>query len=189
MLVLLGILWISTVCAAEILDGIAAIVNGRIITLSDLRKERLILTALGDDPGNDTALLQQLIEKRLVEDQIAQFPELEVREQEVVERLKTITNPGPVSAGDLREAVSARIRRNEFFNQRFRQFLRTSDEEIQKYYDEMFVPEARNRGLPVPTLNQIKDVIQSALLDEKLAEQVKTWLEVLRRRSDIEILK
>ncbi|PYS45533.1 MAG: hypothetical protein DMG13_31840 [Acidobacteria bacterium] len=78
----------------------------------------------------------------------------------------------------------------KYFDVRFRQFLRASDEEIRKYYDEVFVPEARSRKLDsIPALEQVADVIRKNIIEEKLDHEVKIWMEAIRRRSDIEIFE
>src|SRR5262245_17494182 len=58
----------------EILDRIVAVIDDRfIITLSDVRKERAIESALGGNPGSDESIVDALIERHLVEEQISQF--------------------------------------------------------------------------------------------------------------------
>ena len=90
----------------------------------------------------------------------------------------------------MREVIRKRIQMAKYFDVRFRQFLRASDEEIRKYYDEVFVPEAKARGLnPIPPLEQVADVIPKNVIEEKLDHEVKIWLEAIRRRSDIEIFE
>lgn len=186
---LAGFLFVPSVRApAEVLDKLVAVINGKtIITLSDVRKERAILTALDDKPLNDEAVLQEMIERHLVEEQIAQFPEIDIPRDQVEERLRQVSDPGGVSSADLRAAIEAQMRRLEFFIVRFRQFIRTSDEEIRGYYDAVFSPAMRDAGQPIPPLDQVRDEIQRNVAGEKMNEEVKAWLEGLRRRNYVEI--
>src|SRR6187399_2523006 len=90
----------------EVLDRIVAVVDDKfLVTLSDIRKERAIQAALGSNPGDDDAIVDALIERHLVEDQIAQFLEIEVPENAVNERLRQIGNQPGVSPQDLRETL------------------------------------------------------------------------------------
>src|SRR5688572_8796676 len=64
---------------AEIIDRIMAVVDNRIITLSDLRQERAIRAALGEPaPVEDKAMLEDLIERTLMTNQLSEFPAEEV---------------------------------------------------------------------------------------------------------------
>jgi hypothetical protein len=171
----------------EVLDRIVAIIDNKfIITLSDIRKERAIQTALGTDAGTDDAVVEALIERHLVEDQIAQFLEIEVPEDLVTERLRSIGNAPGVSAQDLRQALVGELRRRQFMIERFQQFIRVSDEEIQQYYNEVYAPEARRRGEPVLPLEQVAEQIRQNKIAEKTNDEVGPWLMELRRRSRIE---
>ena len=171
----------------EVLDRIVAIIDNKfIITLSDIRKERAIQTALGTDAGTDDAIAEALIERHLVEDQIAQFLEIEVPEDLVTERLRSIGNAPGVSTQDLRQALVGELRRRQFMIERFQQFIRVSDEEIQQYYNDVYAPEARRRGEPVLPLEQVAEQIRQNKIAEKTNEEVGSWLMELRRRSRIE---
>ena len=76
---------------------------------------------------------------------------------------------------------------DEFFELRFRQFLRTTDAEVSEYYTKIFVPAAQGKGGPVPPLEQVTDMIRDNVIQEKTAHEVESWLTAIRRRSDIEI--
>lgn len=171
----------------EVLDRIVVIIDDSfIITLSDIRQERAIQSAFGRNPGNDEAVTDALIEKHLVEDQIAQFREIEVSETAVAERLRTITKPANVSDRELREAVAGELRRNAFMNERFGEFIRVSDEEVRKYYEETLVPELRLRGQPIPPVEQVTEGVRQNVIAEKMKVEVDAWLMELQRRSTIE---
>jgi len=70
--------------------------------------------------------------------------------------------------------------------ERFQQFIRVSDEELQKYYDEVYAPEARLRGERLAPLAEVTESIRQNRILEKTNEEVSSWLIELRRRSIIE---
>ena len=187
----LAILAAAQPVLSEIIDRIAVVIdNSFIITLSDIRKERAIQHALGGDPGDDNALIESLIEKHLVEEQIALFREVAVDEQAVNERLRGIHAPTEVSAEELRAAVRAELRRYEFTIQRFRPFIRVSDEELLKYFEEIAVPALRKNGQPIPSVEQGMLDVRPNVVAERMNAEVSDWLADLRRRTTIEkILK
>src|ERR1043166_97825 len=94
---------------AEVIDKVVAVVDGHIITASDMRQQRDILLRLNEKPvDDDKALVQQLIDDYLIETQIADFPGIEVTDEDVTEQLqKSVAREGaPPQA--LREAVRLR---------------------------------------------------------------------------------
>ena len=185
--------WVMTsvVSHAEIIDRILAVAGGHIITLSDLLQERKVQSILGDEQiEDDGVLLKQIIEQHLIENQIAEYPGTEATDAEVDVELAKTPDRGGVSRDALREAVRRRIRISKYFQLRFRQFIRPTDDDVQKYYENVFVPEARDRGMnPVPALEQVVDAVRSNITEEQLNREMNVWLETIRRRTDIEILK
>lgn len=182
--------WLLTPLHAETIDKIVAVVEGRIITLSDVRQERNIRSILGEKPIDDESLIHQLIESHLIENQLTGFPGINVEEEEVAGEIAKLQGKDGVPAEALHDAVLRRIRTAKYFDVRFRKFLRAPDDDVRKYYDAVFVPEARARGInPIPPLEQVADAVRKNVLEEQLDHEVTIWLEAVRRRSIIEILK
>ena len=174
---------------AEIIDRIVAVVDGHIITRSDVTQEREIRTILGEKAIDDKALVEQLTESYLIETQLTGFPGIEVDDEAVAEEMARLPKKEGLSSAALRDAVHRRIRTARYLNLRFRQFLRASDEDVRKYYENVFGPEARTRGInPVPPLEQVTDAVRKNVVEELMDREVTTWLEAIRRRSNLEIL-
>lgn len=188
---IIGLLWsLASISNAEVIDKIVAVVEGRIITLSDVRQERDIRRILGEKPVDDENLVEQLVEQRLIETQMADFPGIEVTEEEVDHELRKSQDRDGHAPETMRDAVRRRMRMSRYFDIRFRQFIRASDDEIRKYYEEVFVLEAGKRGLnPIPELAAVAGQIRENVIAEKLNHDVDNWLESVRRRSDVEIFK
>ena len=180
-------LMVSSAVSGEILDRIVAVIDDRfIITLSDVRRERAIQSALGRERGTDDSILDALIERHFVDEQIAQFREIDVPENVVSERLERLKATPGISIDDLRGALTAEYRRAQFMIERFQQFIRVSDEELQSYYNDVYVPEVRSRNGRVQPLDEVIDAIRQNKAAEKMNEEVTSWLMELRRRSTIE---
>ena len=169
---------------AEIIHRMVAVVEGRVITQSDVAQERKIRAILDEKAiEDDTALIQQLVEQHLIETQIADFPGVEVSDDEIDAELSKKTN-ADVPRDILREAIRKRIRISKYFELRFRQFIRASDEDVRKYYEQVFVPGARQRGLnPIPSLEQVADAVRTNVIEEQLNHEVNNWLEAIRRKA------
>jgi hypothetical protein len=175
---------------AETIDKIVAVVDGRIITQSDVRQERAIRGVLGETTIDDDGVVQQLIESYLIESQLAGFPGIDVDDREIAEEIAKLSKKEAISARALHDAILRRMRTGRYLDLRFRQFIRPSDQDVRKYYDEVFVPAARTRGTnPIPPLEQVSDAVRKNVLEEQLDHEVSIWLEAVRRRSIIEILE
>lgn len=174
---------------AEILDRIAAVVNNKIITLSDIQRERQIRLVLGINETKDTGtILRELIDAQVMDEQISQFPGIEITTDQVDTEVSRHPDLQGLPVSDVQDAVLKRLRRAEFLQVRFRQFIRPTDEEVREYYGTVFVPAAEKRGLtPVPPLEQITEQVRNNVVEEKVSHEVNNWLEAIRRRSDIEV--
>ncbi len=188
---LLLLFWFGRNGQAEVIDKILAVADGHIITASDMRQERDILMRLNEKPvDDDKALVQQLIDNYLIETQVADFPGVDVTDADIDADLqKSIAREGPPSQA-LREAVRRRIRMRRYFDVRFGQFIHASDEDVAKYYNDVFVPEAKKRGMnPVPPLEEVSDMIRNNVIQESMNHEITIWLEAMRRRSNIELFE
>jgi peptidyl-prolyl cis-trans isomerase SurA len=176
---------------AEVIDRIVAVVNGHIITLSDIRQEREMGALLGEkQPENDEKLAREMIDTYLIEQQIADSPDIGVTDSELDAELKKLKVRSDAITETLRNTLRLRIQIQKFFDMRFRQLIRPTDEEIRKYYEEVFVPEARKRGLqsiPPLTESDLVSAIRENVIQENLDHEVEVWLEAIRRRSNVEI--
>jgi hypothetical protein len=181
----------SAICRAEVVDRMMAVVEGHIITLSDLRQERQIRSQLGEKPvADDAALTKQLVDSYLVERQIGDYPNIDVTEAEVDAVLRDSTAPKTLASEMLREAVRRRIRVQKFFDMKFRQLIRPTDDEIRKYYDDVFVPRAKEQKLqsiPPITDPQMVTAVRENVVQEKMDHELDVWLEAIRRRSSVEV--
>jgi hypothetical protein len=183
-------LFFTFVVHGEVIDRVVAVVEGHIITLSDLRQERQIRTQLFERPvSSDTTLAKELVDNYIIERQIADYPNIEVTEAEVDTELGSAKTS---ASNGLRDAVRRRIRMRKFLDVKFRQLIRPTEEEIRKYYDEVFLPEAQKKGLQsVPPLSDpsMATAIRENVIEESVNHELDVWLEAMRRRSNIEVFE
>ena len=179
-------------CEAEIIDRIVAIVDGHIITLSDVRQEREIRTRLGQKTAeSDKTLIEALIDNRLIESEIKDYPGIGVNDSEVDAFLKdSVAGEGPPTQA-VREAVRRRMTMQKLFDIKFGQGIQPTDADIRKYYDEVFVPEARRRGDQIDPLSepQMYRAIRGNVVQEAMNHEINLWLEAIRKRSIIEVFE
>ena len=95
---------------AQLLDRMVAVVDGHIITASDVRQEREISMRLGDKPiEDDKALVQHMIDNYLIETQIADFPGVDVTDADVASVCASISSCDSASSFGPRMKIFATI--------------------------------------------------------------------------------
>jgi len=191
LLILLCLLSFRIAISAEIIDRTVAVVGAHIITASDMRQEREIAMRLGEKRiDDDKVLIQQMIDNYLIESGIADYPGVEVTDADVDSELKNSVVREGAPSQEVREAVRLRLRMRKYFDLRFGQYIRVTDEDIRKYYNDVFLPAAAERHLnPTPTLEQVADQIRTNVFQEHLKHEIDIWLEAIRRRSTIEVFE
>jgi len=197
-----------------VLDRAVAVVNKHVILASDLDDE-IRLSVLDPNTVPQVELtrqqaLEQLISRTLIEQQIRQqdVEAIEPSAQEVNARLHEIRAELPICVrqncasdagwkaflaahGLTAERVEAYLRYRleilRFIEQRFRQGIQVSPQQIDLYYHETLVPQYAP-GETVPPLDQVAPRIQEILLQQQVNELFDNWLTDLRRQGDVEVL-
>jgi hypothetical protein len=194
--VLILTVWCGLQCGpvpvdAQMIDRMLAIVNGRVITLGDVRQHRLLAGIFGDPvPDEDREVVDEIIEDMLVDEQIRQFAAIGVSEAEVDAYLSALGDHPGVSAEVIRPAARARLVRQRFFEARFQRFSEATPAEITTYYETVFRPAAVAAGLdPVPPLDgRIRGDIERNIIIEKADSAFSEWIALRIRRSAIEVV-
>ncbi len=197
-----------------VLDQVVAVVNRHAILLSDVEDEvRLsILDAGRGAQGQVTEqrALEQLISRALIEQQIRQedLRAIEPSQEEVNARVEEIRKQLPacmrqncvseagwkafLAAHSLTEQrVEAYIRYRleilRFIEERFRQGIEISQQQIADYYHNTLVPQYAS-GETVPSLDAVAPRIQEILLQQQVNVLFDNWLNNLREQGDVEVL-
>jgi hypothetical protein len=204
----------SIVDSSIVLDRVVAVVNRRVILLSDVDDEMQlsILEPHRSGEGSMTRprALEQLISRALIEQQIRQEDTQAVEPQpgEVDARLHEIRTvlPACVRAGCATDEgwkaflaqhgltpqrVETYMRRRlailRFIEQRFRQGIQISPQQIATYYTDILLPQYAP-GESTPKLDQVAPRIQEILLEQQVNALFDDWLDNLRKQGDVEIL-
>lgn len=200
--------------AAQPLDRVAAVVNNQPILWSDIENE-LRLSALeprGKDEGPATAqnALQDLISRDLIrqqirdEDVLAAQPtpaKVQARLQELQRvlpecvRMHCSTQSGwqaflrehKLTQHEVERYLRMRLEILAFIEDRFRQGIRISDEDVEKYYRDNLAPQYGKNESP-PALEKVAPRIREILLEEQVNLLFGSWLDNLRKQGDVEVL-
>jgi len=179
---------------AEIIDGVAAIVNDDVITISEVDEAgapiyREIQRKYGDDAQAEIAqarreVLDQLIDQKLMEQVIVKF-EITASDSEVdlaindVKKQNGITQEGleralskeGISYDEYREQVRSQIERTKLVSRQVRNRTSTSDDQAKKYFQEH--PDEFSQDEQIKARHILIPVAPNASADEKAAARKK----------------
>jgi peptidyl-prolyl cis-trans isomerase SurA len=197
-----------------VLDSVVAVANKHAILSSDIDDE-IRLSVLDPNLIGEGALtrqqaLDQLISRALIEQQIRgeDIDAIEPSQDEVNTRLNQIRQQLPACVhqncatdagwklflaahGLTSERVESYLRYRleilSFIEQRFRQGIQVSPQQIDEYYHETLLPQYKS-GETIPPLDQVAPRIQEILLEQQVNVLFDAWLTNLRGQGDVEIL-
>jgi len=189
----------------SLVDQIVVLVNGDIITRSDLFWS-IALSPDAASPEHQVSpdILKQkldlMIDQRLIEQEAARMPAAEISQDEINRaRNELIAGFGPaevfrrrveavgLSQQRIDRLVRERIVIDKYIDFRFRSFVFVTDQEVQQYYDSRVVPELRRKNAVPPPLSdpKVRDPIVAILKQQKVNDELDRFLKDLRARADI----
>ena len=195
------------------LDRVAAMVNGDLILESDLdAEERFTAFQPFSEAQQATReeLLNRLIDRTLILQQMALQPEAPISDAEVDEQLAMLRKSIPKCAAyhcdteagwekfvadqgftleEVRDRWRQRMEVLRFIEERFRMGIRISQAEIDEYYKTTMLPAYQKENAPAPPEATIADRIQEILLQQQVDKLLDDWLATLRAQGSVRILK
>jgi peptidyl-prolyl cis-trans isomerase SurA len=193
--------------AGETLDRIVASVDRHPITRSDVEQEARFTHLLEGvqgpvTPQEEITALGRLVDRSLVNNQIAVFGMVPVTKQDVDSRLLEMRKQIPEADSDRNWArlleqsgltpvdvagrVAQEIQTLRFIDLRFRSEVRVGPRALQTYYDTKFVPEMKKKNVVAPPLDQVQDQIEAILREQRVNTLIGDWLKSLRSQSRIQ---
>jgi len=199
---------LSMTASAEVVDRIVAVVNGHLVTWSDL-DEQMRFEALENgralkDVGETERhqAFEHLVQYRILRDQMqgtlpAQAPEVDARigdvravwqmEKDDAKWGVTLTRYG-LSAAELREMVTNQIEILKFMEFRVRPLVRVSRAEVDDYYNLTLVPLVVAKGQAPEPVEAVTPKIRELLTEQKMNQEMEKWLTTLRTQSSVQVL-
>ncbi len=180
----------------RLLDEVLASVNGQVICRSDLALQRLF-EELGGRPeeAQDSVLLQRMIDRCLVLQEIRRLGMGRVDEADVAEREKLLRGLllrfAAVRDPQLQDLALARLRSwltenrmiQKFVDLRFGATVTISEERVEAYLAEHALPGAPGDGRDQETRLLVEELLRQRAINDELAR----WLASRRERAVIEM--
>jgi peptidyl-prolyl cis-trans isomerase SurA len=199
------------VCRAqEVVDRMVAVVNKRVILESELDQATRVELLLQGKPLNNSqhgapdmqTVLDQLIDRSLLEQQIANPALLDPTPEEMAERIKEVRAQLPAAATeegwktmlaayeltqqDVEDHFVSEFRVLRFVDLRFRGLVRVDKASIASYYNEKLLPELGGKGVTAPPLAEVSGRIENILVEQRMDTMLSEWLQTLRAQAHIE---
>jgi peptidyl-prolyl cis-trans isomerase SurA len=200
-----AVVLILVICAAvsaraEIIDRILAVVEGQLITLSDVRAvTHLRLETPPPDTDPIEAVLERLIDRQLVLIEVDRYAPPEPSTAEIDAQLQAVQKPYGDALGleivlgqvgwardDVRRYVRDELRIQRYLRQRFEATIQPTDDEVAAYY--RLHADEFTRGGSVAPYSAIRDEVRNRFIAERRSNLVRDWLAGLRRRANIQQL-
>ena len=201
---LLALLAAVTLLPADIIDQIAVTLDQGVITSSQIVEEIRVTALLNGEkpdlgPASRRRTADRLIEQALVlrEMELTRYPKPSAAEvQDALKQLKS-RFPGEegfrselaertLTAKQIEEALLRQVTLLRFIDLRFRPEIQIQENDVLDYYDNVFVPAARAKGVTaVPSFEAARAQCDEALTAQLVDKRVDTWLKDARARARI----
>jgi hypothetical protein len=188
-------------CRSQVVDCIAAEVNGQVITLTDVRI--LQAFAIGPEQRDNVApstlrqALDEAINRRVVIDLVqenievskAEADELLIRWKERYDARHWQEKLAAFGLGEsgLRPYLEEMIRFVKIIGLRFGEGVDVSLGEIEDYYREVYAPSERENDREPKPLTQALGEIEALIRREKAGGQAAVWVQSLRAQAEVRI--
>jgi hypothetical protein len=184
-------------------------VRTEIITYSDLLWQLALQPGTQIDPPAKDDLnraLQTLINQRLFALEAERIPRTAPTKDEIRAEVKDLmshfSSPAEferrlnkvgftsVTDDNFEQIIAERLAIRKYLDFRFRSFVVITPADEEKYYRETYVPDFRRRfpGVVVPALDEKRAEIRNTLTEDKVSQQIETFLDESKRRVEIVIL-
>jgi peptidyl-prolyl cis-trans isomerase SurA len=199
--------------SGEELDRVVAIVNGDLVLDSDVNQEQRFQALLpyGEASGEysrDKAI-ERLINRDLILQQIKLQPELEVSPEDAKKDLDNLKKSLPrckefhceteagwqkflatqgFSEQDINTLWQRRMDTLAFIEERFKQGIKITPDQIKTYYNESMLPEYEKAHATPAPLSAISGRIQQVLLQRQVSSLLNDWLNSLRSQGSVVVL-
>ncbi len=190
--------------SAVTVDRVAAVIDRQVITVSEVSQmveTRFFPRAarLSDDDYR-RAVLENLIAQALRYRDVERFGAQDISKDSIEARLKEIQArfaseaefPAALARAELtpdefRALIKRQLQVEAYVQERFAPLVFIPNEEIDAYYNGPWSMQRRERGLPIPPLNEVREEIRTLLRTDRLQKEIEQWTAQLRLRANVDV--
>ena len=189
---------------AATVDRVAATIDQQVLTVSEINQMAQV-RFFPRTPGESDedyrreildALIAQALRFRDVERFGAQdIPKdtIETRMQDIQRRFTSqadfedAVRRAELSMDELRALVKRELQVEAYVQERFAPMIFVSNEDIESTYTGTWSQQRRQRGLPVPPLNEVREEIRTLIRSRQLQQEIDRWTTQLRARANVDV--
>jgi peptidyl-prolyl cis-trans isomerase SurA len=194
--------------AGDVIDRIVAAVNGNIILQSDWDDALAYEALIGGKPlqqitaEDRQATLERLVDQELLREQIRPSDtQFQSDDETINARVQEIRKQYPDAATDqewqnllaryglteaeLKSHIALQLEILHMVDERLTPTLQVDDKSIEDYYNQSFLPQLRQSGEKEEPLADVSPKIREILVQQKLNDALKEWLQTLHENSAI----
>ncbi len=181
----------------EVIDRIVAVVNGSVVTLSDVEGARRF--GLIAEAGDLKAAVDRVIDRRLALVEVERYappdpPPARLDEAVAAARARFASEAAfnaalvetGMTADHLRRHLRDDLRLRAYEQQRFGFAVVPTEEEALAYFRAN--QDRFRRGGVLPAYDEVRGEVRAAMIAAKRADSIREWLAGLRRRADVVVL-
>jgi peptidyl-prolyl cis-trans isomerase SurA len=189
---------------AVIIDRIAATIDRDVITLSEVNQTiaaQIIPRTAGEtDPAYRRRVLDALIAQGLRYRDVVRFGAQDVSADAIESRLRDVQarfaspeqfeetiRTAELTLEDVRSLVKRQLQVEAYIDERFSPLIFVSLEEIETYYNDVWLIQRFERGLPPTPLAEVREEIRTLLKAERLQREIDVWTQQLRERANVDV--
>ncbi len=194
--------------SAEVVDRTIAVVNGHVVTWSDLdeqmrfealQNQRALkeLTAAERQTAFDHLVQNWILRDQMQgmfpasgEDVAARIAELRVawhQDSDPAKWSATLQSYG-LSAEELHQLAANQLEILRFLEFRVRPLVRVSRQEVEDYYKNTLTPQIEAQGQTPEPLPKLAPKIRELLVEQKMNQELEKWIGNLRSQSPVQVL-
>jgi SurA N-terminal domain len=190
--------------SAVTVDRVAAVIDRQVITVSEVSQMvevRFFVRAakVSDDDYRHT-VLENLIAQALRYRDVERFGAQDIAKDSIEARLKeqqarfaseaeflAALQRAEMTPEELRALIKRQLQVEAYIQERFAPLVFVPNEEIEAYFNGPWSQQRRERGLPVPTLNEVREEIRTLLRTDRLQKEIEQWTTQLRLRANVDV--
>ena len=194
----------TPVLAQTTIDRVAAVIDRQVLTVSEIGQMVEIRffprTAGQSEDDYRHSVLESLIAQSLRFRDVERFGAQDIPKDSIEARLRDISARFPTPADfnaavaraeltpdEVRALVKRELQVEAYIQERFAPMIFVATEEIESYYNGPWSQQRRQRGLPIPPLNEVREEIRTALKSSRLQTEVDQWTAQLRARANVDV--
>jgi len=184
----------------KVIDGIAARVEGDIITESEVRELASFQQLVEGKAGSRQDVLGELIDQWIVRAEAAnaKYPEPQDAdvESDLTRLRKQFLSTEAYEArlaelgltdGAVRRLIRQELYLTQFLRYKFRPAVQVDQKQIEAYYQRELLPELKKHGEGPPALEGVEDKIQDVLVEREINRLAARWLDETKSRLQIDL--